>query len=490
MKKIIMILFLISTCYSHHEDVHKYIVWNAYQLVIDQHPGSQYTIMHNHLGNWWEGFYNGNGYWGAGYIVTGAYHEDNLDVVYGYTWPNTTSTHFWDPEDYRCDNNPDNTKIKPLDYCYENSYVKSKAYWFGKKHAGQDWLNINVAVLSGPVSPTPDWYNLSMRYDDLGRFYRYNEVYVTRATRLSPPYQTYFFNPPVPLMNFNIQNGTRNFIENVSYEIVGRMCHLLGDAGVPAHAHNDVHGIFEDDFEYFIRPDGFGYFDDRNWTHAKQQAITFGQTPIVDVLNLQGQWGPADNPLRYLLYTTDQIADRLPSNDYDGDASYSSWGPNFDPYYLYMQSIVNSMTSSYDFPSTWDNWAEGLEKPYLYSIRSTAGLLWYVYNKFGIQSTPPPIITGFTQSPPILCRGNYATVTCNLSQGGGLTFQWSEENRPPGMYATFEFNEATLYYNPPVNAGQNSNRDNMTEPPYILHCTASNQYGQSYGNIRVLFKNL
>jgi len=224
--------------FSHDPDVHKYIVWHAWELVKDQR-NVDYTAMNSRIGPWWLGWYN-DGDWYRGYVVTGAFREDQYDVMYGYS--QTTSTHFWDPEWLFCDPDPDNPKFRPVGYCYENSLVKAKNYWRGKKFANDDWLGISVPVISGPNISSPGNYILTLRYDDLGNVYKNNQIYVVSSSR-SPYIIWNNYDPPRPLLDFTLQGGTRGRLENICWEIVGRICHLLGDAGVPAHTHNDPHGL-------------------------------------------------------------------------------------------------------------------------------------------------------------------------------------------------------------------------------------------------------
>ena len=438
--------------------------------------------MDNRIGTWWQGWYN-EGPWYRGYVVTGAFREDEEDVMYWYsTFGTPTSTHFWDPEDYTCDNNPDNTKIHILDYCYENSLVKAKIIGEAKNFASDDWLEIIVPVIFGPYITTSDYYHLKLRFSDLGNVYKNNEIYVVYFARNSwPPLPFHNFDPPRPLMDFNLQGGTRGRIENICWEIAGRICHLLGDASVPAHSHNDIHPPLNADvYEDFISHNYAG----ADWEDAKQQAIDFQQPPIVDVLNVFGS-GPANDPLRFLFYTTDQIADRFPSDDYDGDATYNPWGPGFDPYGNYVQPIMNSCVTHTNKPADNSTVMEASSKSYLYSMRSTAGFLWYVYNKFGIISDPPPVISTLTQSPPILCPSSSSYITCNLSQGGVISYQWIPVNMPSNITITPIGDGKTVRVTKTNSLNAGGNPDNPPVPIFGLICTASNQYGTDRDTIEV-----
>lgn len=484
---IVGFILVADNSFSHDPLVHKYITQQAWFLVKDQH-NVQYSAMNSRIGDWWLAQYDGTGPWQIGKIVTGAKREDEEDVMYGYCypcglWSNATNTHFWDPEDFECDSDPDNTKIKIIGsgYCFENSLVKAKNYWRGKKFANDDWLVVNVPVLSGPGLAT-NWYKLYLRYDDLANVYKYNQIYVTHAYYLHGILATPPYNPPRPLMDFNLQGGTRGRIENIVWEIVGRIAHLLGDAGVPAHTHNDVHPLLVgqgDTYESWMY--SAQNFLDVTWTDAKQQGIDYKQTPIVDVLNIVG-FGPANDPLRFLFYTTDQLADRLPSDDYAGDNSYDQSGPGYDPYYMFMTPIMNSMTTSMDKPSTVDTYEEAEEVLFPYSIRTTAGFLWYVYNKFGIVNTPPPAIYSLTQSPSVLCPNSSVYITCNLSQGGGVSYTWTPIELPPNITYEPIGNGSIVRI---TKSGSLTASMPVTQP-FQMICTAYNGYGNDKDTIQVI----
>ena len=53
--QIISLIVLINTIYSHDQDVHKYITWQAWhacQLVKNYHPEIQNSEMDIHFGEW------------------------------------------------------------------------------------------------------------------------------------------------------------------------------------------------------------------------------------------------------------------------------------------------------------------------------------------------------------------------------------------------------------------------------------------------------
>jgi hypothetical protein len=102
---------------------------------------------------------------------------------------------------------------------------------------------------------------------------------------------------------------------NTAYEYLGHVAHLLADQSVPAHVHEDAHW-----------PDDDCYEDWMSYSNA---------VPTADEMADLIAAGPVEiragiDPLYYLFYTTNQIGDFFPSDDYDGD-TFDSPGRVDDP---------------------------------------------------------------------------------------------------------------------------------------------------------------
>ena len=80
---IIIILLFTSIGFSHQQHVHKYLTTEAYKLLKLQF-GYDIPKLLERIGGTSE-WYNGDEPWSRGYITTGAYREDEDDVVYGYS---------------------------------------------------------------------------------------------------------------------------------------------------------------------------------------------------------------------------------------------------------------------------------------------------------------------------------------------------------------------------------------------------------------------
>lgn len=111
-----------------------------------------------------------------------------------------------------------------------------------------------------------------------------------------------------------------------AFEALGHVSHLLADMSVPAHVHEDSHAtdLYEDWME----------FPTAHLTDFELECI-IAQGPI------QIPEGVSD-PLYYLFYTTNQVADMFPSDDEDGDAT--SNGDLNDPW---SENGANWMTNVY-----------------------------------------------------------------------------------------------------------------------------------------------
>jgi len=99
-----------------------------------------------------------------------------------------------------------------------------------------------------------------------------------------------------------------------------------------------------------------------------------------------------------------------------------------------------------------------------------------------------PVISGFTQTPVPIYRGQSGTVTCNLSQGSGsISYAWTARYVPSGVFVSFSGNRATIDNGPVrpatrtalLNGSDGGGNDPMGA--FSLTCTASNAAGTSTG---------
>ena len=273
-KLIFTFIFLsitISNILAHQQSVHQYITKEAFKLLKKSYP-TQLSEMESYLGNSeiWSGN-SADGSFGALKIVSGAWLEDEYDVVYGYgitKQPNYNQslpvntlisifgslkeahrsiTHFW---------NADNGEGAPTDlndnsnYGYwsftipENAMQKIRKYqnglydfiWaYNNNMMSWSWCDLNSLQLITKFS-VPDVVN----------FYKSSETFQA-ISYLAEDAKWYSTNCP------SWDASYQNFQKAHAYEILGRMCHLLQDMSVPAHVHCDAHagknGMYSDYYE-------------------------------------------------------------------------------------------------------------------------------------------------------------------------------------------------------------------------------------------------
>ena len=197
---LILLVFISSNLlFAHGTLVHQHMVREAYKL-LKIYVGQDIYKMKDHIG------YNEEGtgpFTPGGLVVIGAFQEDEEDITgEGDASPNTTMTHFWNPN---CTD--DQGGFTWNGYEYSNALEKAKKYY------GGSWIQMTGG--SG----------IRYRYQSLSQFYK--DGVTQRSLNYSTNYQTIV----VPM----------NQRDQIVWEIVGRICHLLGDMTVPAHVHCDSH---------------------------------------------------------------------------------------------------------------------------------------------------------------------------------------------------------------------------------------------------------
>ena len=100
--------------------------------------------------------------------------------------------------------------------------------------------------------------------------------------------------------------------KTAGYEYLGHVAHLLADMSLPAHVHEDKHYPDDDCYEDWMTLDNAELDNDE-----KAELLSLGPVVIPDGVD----------PLYYLFYTTNQVADFFASDDYDGDTNdyYGGW---------------------------------------------------------------------------------------------------------------------------------------------------------------------
>lgn len=252
--------------------------------------------------------------------------------------------------------------------------------------------------------------------------------------------------------------------DDIVWEALGRVTHLLGDMSVPAHVHNDIHpcwvpivGWAEGDVHELVMggsPLGGGpacnlgtleIVEQYDWTHALSQG---------GMINVVGR----ENPIRYLFYSTNQVADHYGSLIdgirrldrhvwYAGDNNYNQFfgSDNYEELALIMATLGPPVVS----PDPFD--ALEASTAFIFGIRAIAGLLhWFsvetgltnnivVQNDFDggsvtVNSGSYP--SGFTFAQPLGVPLNLSTTTPQTHGDYIRHFSHWEKRRPNGEFVT------------------------------------------------------
>ncbi|GJQ42996.1 MAG: hypothetical protein JETCAE03_24940 [Ignavibacteriaceae bacterium] len=388
---IISFYILLTTvlAFPHTQQVHQYIVTEAYQLLVNQW-GSIIPEMNNHIGGIGPEFY-GDYAWQRPFISTGAWREDQEDPIFNYDFffvqgvniALVSITHFWDADDGDLNKNlfPIVLPFPPYPSVnigpYENAYDKLLRYsngdwvlWFPDSIWCVNKMNGHQLVIIPDVVTPPARFGIPLKYFSITEFYKYREMNL-----LSDQNGEFFVFDLTTLQFINPEEApeiivTNNIRDRIAWEVLGRMCHLLADQSVPAHTHRDEHGLLADSYE--------------NWMGGSSQPYL--QWNYTNAGNFINPYTTDNDPLHYLIYTMQQQSDHFGSNGPDeiGNGNNNLFG-NSKPQELVFLNSLN--ISNYGEPTSWNGpWSNtNLEnirdKTFPYAIRATAGLLFWFANE-------------------------------------------------------------------------------------------------------------
>jgi len=438
--KRILLLVLISICFhvsvAHKRSTHQYITIEAYNLLklnLGRDVPAMVDRLHTSVpGDW-------GGPWQLGYITRGAYREDEEDPVYRLSSANpptlygdaalsvtlgsvtllsilesllgldidpfVTATHFW-----RADNSNTHPTVMHAQSVIEdfwmsvpNSYQKLVLYANG----GWD-LSVNLVLYNFPVysdgsgSCSTQRALVTFRYNSLRDLYLSKNLYVIKVAWLTGENTVY--DHPIRFQSWHwsaLNDGTYDsFFENIVWEVLGRMCHLIQDLSVPAHVHADEHGLHEDSFESFME-------NDRYWTG---QLVNNSVGSFINAF-------VSNDPLHYLMYTMAQIADHFGSDGpYEGDGNDLITGNPSVEETNYLNSLpLNSLGPPTGMAGPFDaaNLTNIRDKAIPYAIRATAGLLYWFAREAELipPPPPPPIAPGATNITSTSFTANWTSVS-------------------------------------------------------------------------------
>jgi hypothetical protein len=376
------------------------MVREAYKL-LKNYIGQDIREMKDHVGISQTGtaaFNPGN------YLVVGAWREDEEDVLYGYDGIGTTCTHFWDP-----DGGDGSHFISPTGASYHNAYEKAMNYL---NNGPIFWPYTSAQPFGSCGVPLQYIGGIKFQYRSLIDFYKTGYIEIIGIVQLGG--NLAYLSTPCP--QYVTSKSDR---DKVVYEILGRVCHLLGDMTVPAHALNDPHPPLDEDMY-------------ENW--MSQSSIHTQWT----YLNAIAQGGLINStqyssPIKYLFYPTAQISGFFSTGDVGGNTGS---GIN-DPFALYpgLSEMIQHLNSEFNgAPPAGILWLNGTsDHAFVYGIRSIAGLLYWFAKEVGLLPIP---ITGVSLiGTEILYQG--ATGVWGTLQQNGIepfTYNWQIKYVDGGGY--------------------------------------------------------
>jgi hypothetical protein len=393
MKKIFYLLIfviLFSTIFAHKQHTHQYITIEAYKL-LERTLMKRFPAIYNNLGAFEQNI--GTAPWLEGKIVTGAWREDNEDVVYLYSMANTPSgmltnllsqwvelfndnnewfssvTHFWDPDQ----GDLADSEIQSIGtITVPNAYQKMLKFKNGTCSLPVETLAYGLPNSQGYLTGT-NRVILMLKYNSLQDLLNNSNIYITKVVWIATGQETIYSSPRKLLQENLATDNLEDLCKRITYEVLGRMCHLLQDMSVPAHVHRDAHGDSKD----YIRQD----------TYESFFGYEFGWDAF-SVYNTFGGFINANNatdPIHYLMYTTAQMADHYGSNGpYEGDGNDILGGDYNADEIVYLNNVnLGSLGTPTGLtnPLNVDQVKNIRDTMIPQAIRATAGLLyWFITN--------------------------------------------------------------------------------------------------------------
>lgn len=387
LKIVSLSLVLIGIINAHEQLMHQHITREAFKLLQKSFPG-QLTEMASYVGTneVWSGG-SADGSFGALRIVSGAWLEDEYDVVYHYgigEIPNfnqqiplwyfaiggpffpyrdafTCISHFWNAdggiseETHLSDDLWDGDHWTTWSFDCENAYQKMVKYLNGN----YDFL---WAYKNGLMSWT--WcggnsLQLMTKFNIAGLIDLYNAEEDFQAISYFGE-DAYWHNTSCPSWD----TSYLQFFKAHAYEILGRMCHLIQDMSVPAHVHCTSH------------VGTYGMYSDYYENNASNFQMWTGDSIYNQGDQFICPYNSVNDPIFYLMYFMNQIADHYADGKHNRDNSYDGNIPGLAEIIPYLGAPTNtSEINESNCQSMHD-----ILMPY--AIRTTAGLLYW----FGIET--------------------------------------------------------------------------------------------------------
>ena len=297
MKKIFILpvlLFTFVSSYAHDGEIHKYIVFRAYQMLERRYieaggnPQDLQEIRSKIINT--DGTQcnldNDNNH----PIVKGSFQEDKTDPIY-FKWEDAaTFTHFWKADDGDYQKNwivfP-NALMKTYAYLFSNGGIYRWTVFLKNREGGESTYEY-------------------IQNSDLIQFY------------LTGSCKRIYYNVVLwtKIYHGDFQTVVYPEAKRLSYEILGRTAHLLADMSIPAHVHIDSH------------PADFGDADEYEYNYMRDVADSLFADPenLVNDDGFMPYLVEQNNRtfIRTLFYTMNQVTSHFSSNDKDGNNNVSN----------------------------------------------------------------------------------------------------------------------------------------------------------------------
>jgi hypothetical protein len=382
---LITVLYIVPV-FAHFQHIHQYMVIEAYQLLKLQY--GELEAFENYIGGT-DPFFAGDFAWQRGYVTTGAWREDEEDVIFNYdkifipvpgiNFALVSITHFWDADNgdltknyfvIRKESFPDTTIGS-----WENSYDKFSRYahgswilWFPDIIECTNPDNGHKLIITPLVTSPFERFGIPVSYTELTEFYKSSELNLHSEADGKFEILDISVLPPRVISPESVSKIqiTTEAKDRIVWEVMGRMAHLLADLSVPAHTHLDEHGLLADMYENWIGGPTKPY---RIWSSANCGQFI---NPYIN----------DDNPLHFLMYTMHQQTDHFGSNG-PGDIGNGDDLFGGDPWPAEINYLSNLGLDSFGEPATsngpWDSLSlENIrDKTFPFAIKATAGLFYW-----------------------------------------------------------------------------------------------------------------
>ncbi|MDD5362480.1 MAG: T9SS type A sorting domain-containing protein [Ignavibacteria bacterium] len=381
-----------------------------------------------------------------GTVLYASNDEDNNEIMYTYNLPCDsyglyTCTHFLDITEF---DEGDDSYLHIGPCAYPNAYMKAKNFWTSRV-----WEETNQHPF------------LTFNYQDRnGTNHQQFFVYNNLMDAIHNHQNIWIAQTNTQLRSFIINNTYLTpaevdaKIDDILYDVVGRICHLIEDMSMPCHALEDIHNTEPITILGITYPADPDYYEQTYLNNHYQYIGIFDAINKGGIMNINY----LHQPLRSVLCVTNEIANTFPSND--EDATSGSANPRGDAFF-FNKKVLPIRWNVRNLTDHWPENDEGLairicdsvlKYSFTGAIRAVAGFLYYVYSNTSPRNDAP-YISAVTQYPPVINSNSPGRVICSLSSGNfpDVEYTWHWHEKPdyisisvPNEYGNYVDNEDSM----------------------------------------------